>query len=255
MGKFDGILIATDLDQTLAIGDNVAQENVEAIQYFQQEGGLFTLATGRYISHIEDNFSDKITPNCSILTLNGNVICDEKTHEPTVLSELDKDITSEILSYSHKNHSENILFVNVCDWNESYKYEGEVFNDTCKLVFVMETEEAALKLRDHLKEKYSHIINVERSWPVGVEIYAKDGGKGKALEYLRRSGKYHIDTIICAGDYENDISMLEYADIGFAVKNANEEAKKAADIVCDVTCTEGAIAWIINKLDKEGVNL
>ena len=86
-------------------------------------------------------------------------------------------------------------------------------------------------------------------------IYAKDGGKGKALDYLRRSGKYPINTIICAGDYENDISMLEYADIGFAVKNATAEAKAAADIVCDATCEEGAIAWIINKLDKEGINL
>lgn len=255
MGKFDGILIATDLDQTLAIGADVAKENIEAIRYFQSEGGLFTIATGRYISHIEEHFSKDIVPNCSILTVNGNVVCHEKTHEPTVLSELDKDVTSEILKYSHETHGGDILFVNVCDWNKSYKYEGEVPNDTCKVVFVMETEEGAIKLRNDLKEKYSHVINVERSWPVGVEIYAKDGGKGNALEYLRRSGKYHIDTIICAGDYENDISMLKYADIGFAVKNANEEAKKAADIVCDVTCTEGAIAWIIKKLDKEGVNL
>ena len=255
MGKFDGILIATDLDHTLANGADVAKENIEAIRYFQKEGGLFTIATGRYISHIEEHFSKDIVPNCSILTVNGNVVCDEKTHEPTVLSELDRELTSEILSYSYEKGEKDILFVNVCDWNESYKYEGKVTNDTCKCVFVMETEEGAIKLRDDLKEKFGHLINVERSWPVGVEIYAKDGGKGKALDYLRRSGKYPINTIICAGDYENDISMLEYADIGFAVKNATDEAKAAADIVCDATCEEGAIAWIINKLDKEGINL
>ena len=48
MGKFDGILICTDLDGTLLRKDkSVSKENIEAIEYFKKEGGLFTFVTGR----------------------------------------------------------------------------------------------------------------------------------------------------------------------------------------------------------------
>ena len=38
MGKFDGILIATDLDGTLVSEGKVSRENADAIRYFQSEG-------------------------------------------------------------------------------------------------------------------------------------------------------------------------------------------------------------------------
>ena len=53
-GKFFGYLICTACDGTLTydIG-KVSEKNVRAIKYFQSEGGLFTLATGRFPNHLE----------------------------------------------------------------------------------------------------------------------------------------------------------------------------------------------------------
>ena len=76
MGKFDGILIATDLDGTLVSEGKISKENADAIRYFQSEGGLFTLATGRYASHIKENFGNDINFNMCVMTLNGNVLYD-----------------------------------------------------------------------------------------------------------------------------------------------------------------------------------
>ena len=46
MGKFDGILICTDLDGTLLKNDkSVSEENLRAIEYFKREGGRFTFVT------------------------------------------------------------------------------------------------------------------------------------------------------------------------------------------------------------------
>ena len=81
MGKFDGILIATDLDGTLVADGKVSKENAEAIRYFQSEGGLFTLATGRYISHIKENFGNIIDFNICVLTVNGTVLYDVEKNE------------------------------------------------------------------------------------------------------------------------------------------------------------------------------
>ena len=48
MGKFDGVLLVSDFDDTLYGSDfTVSPENVHALTYFVQEGGTFTVATGR----------------------------------------------------------------------------------------------------------------------------------------------------------------------------------------------------------------
>lgn len=48
MGKFDGVLLVSDFDDTLYGEDmRITRENVEALTYFTREGGTFTVATGR----------------------------------------------------------------------------------------------------------------------------------------------------------------------------------------------------------------
>ena len=48
MGKFDGILIVSDIDNTFLAKDrSIPERNLDAIEYFKSEGGLFTFATGR----------------------------------------------------------------------------------------------------------------------------------------------------------------------------------------------------------------
>lgn len=67
MGKFTGYLICTDCDGTLTYEPGkVSEENAQAIRYFQQEGGVFTLATGRFPDHAE-LFQDKIQMNAPMV--------------------------------------------------------------------------------------------------------------------------------------------------------------------------------------------
>ena len=54
-------------------------------------------------------------------------------------------------------------------------------------------------------------------------------------------------TLVCVGDYENDIPMIKEADIGYAVGNAVPKLKAVADRVT-VKNTENAIAAIIYEL-------
>lgn len=48
VGKFDGVLFYSDYDDTLYnSAHTVSHENHAAIRYFQQNGGRFSVATGR----------------------------------------------------------------------------------------------------------------------------------------------------------------------------------------------------------------
>ena len=81
-GKFFGYLICTDCDGTLTydIG-KVSEKNVRAIKYFQSEGGLFTLATGRFPNHLE-MFKGQFEINAPMASLNGTLLYDTKNNEP-----------------------------------------------------------------------------------------------------------------------------------------------------------------------------
>ena len=48
MGKFDGVLLVSDFDDTLyGLDLRVCPRNIEALNYFIAQGGRFTVATGR----------------------------------------------------------------------------------------------------------------------------------------------------------------------------------------------------------------
>ena len=54
---------------------------------------------------------------------------------------------------------------------------------------------------------------------------------------------------MCVGDFENDISMIKEADIGYAVGNAADELKAVADRIT-VNAADGAIAKIIYEIGE-----
>ncbi len=253
MGKFDGILIATDVDGTLVKSDTtISEENMEAIRYFQSEGGAFTIATGRYPEYVKGNYARSICINEHLISLNGNIIYDLTCDKKVRVLKMNKDETQGILEYVISTFQSKVNFINVCDEDESYKYAGSVERDTCKCVIVTADREAAVEIRDNLRSLYGGTHNVERSWPTGVELYSKNSGKGEAVKYIREHNP-SIKKVVCVGDYENDVSMLQSADIGYAVMNATDEAKAAADRICEADNNNHAIAWIIKDLEKEDI--
>ena len=254
MGKFEGIFIATDVDGTLVKSDTtISEENIEAIRYFQSEGGVFTIATGRYPDYVKENYANHISINDYLISLNGNIIYDMNSNCKVRVSKMDKADTQDIMDYIMSTFSDKINFINVCDEDESYRYEGSVERDTCKCVIVANDRDAALEIRDNLRNRCTGSHNIERSWPTGVEIYSKTSGKGEAVKYICSTLKPGIKKIICVGDYENDVSMLKAADTSYAVMNATDEAKAAADKICPVDNNNHAIAWIIRDLENEGI--
>ena len=72
MGLFDTVLLTVDYDRTLTGPDStIPQRNLDAIRYFMENGGAFTVNTGRsYLSFIR--FLDVIPVNAPLLLMNGS---------------------------------------------------------------------------------------------------------------------------------------------------------------------------------------
>ena len=81
MGKFDGVLLASDFDDTYYSNEGVvAPANLEALAYFEAQGGRFTISTGR--AHRTFAPLLHLTPvNAPVILANGAQLYDFEKEE------------------------------------------------------------------------------------------------------------------------------------------------------------------------------
>ena len=262
MGIFDGILICSDLDGSLrgslVPGEKICEANQRAIRYFQENGGLFTIASGRYPDHILA-LRDLVYPNTALIALNGSKIVDPGSGETLSEHHVDQTIFPVIDEVLAAFPYEARFLFYPTDTEKTLDFSPREYaaakeelrkRTAYKTLIVTDTDEHGVILRDLAREKVRGTnYEAARSWPVGLEFINRAGNKGNAVKWLKeRTGS---SLLVAVGDYENDIPMLKAADIGYAVANATDEVKAAAHRVTRATNAEGAIAEIIRDLERE----
>ena len=249
MGIFEGVLLCSDIDGTLVYNNEVPKANAEAIEYFKSEGGLFTLSTGRQPSYFTEKFS--IEPNTYIISVNGTVISDLSGKKVIYDKKLSLDFALEVCDFVMPRYDLETF------WAADLSYDVLEFGklpvtDANKMMFVPKKEEDALRLMNELREKYKGLVDISRSWPTGVEVICEGSGKGYCVKKLKELT--HSRLLVCAGDYDNDITMLRAADIGYAIRSGVKAAHDAADRITKSSAQMGAIAEIIKELEIEILN-
>lgn len=107
-------------------------------------------------------------------------------------------------------------------------------------------EELIELLRSHPRAEEFDFIRSEK---ILYEILPKGVSKGALLCKMAQLLGIEMKHTVAVGDYNNDISMVRAAGIGFAVANGVPEVKAAADHVT-VSNEEHAIARIVEELDR-----
>ena len=286
MGKFSGVLICADCDGTLMDDKKIiSKKNSEAIKYFQDEGGYFTLATGRFPWHA-NNYKDSISVNAPVVSLNGVMVYDLEKEKTIRFTPMNTDEAFEVLKYLNENHvgiweywlnfnglesacykpfddkfeSESlkvnlesecnaILRNHAPEEKKVFEYiSSRVPKETAKNVFVMPDDMLPAVQKD-LREKFGERFRFDSSWPNGLEMQDRNSSKGDAVQFLKNY-LGDVNMVICIGDYENDISMIRTADRGYAVKNAADIVKKEADVITLSDNNEDAVFELINDLEN-----
>ncbi len=273
MKKFEGVLICTDLDGTLLRNDKtISRKNLEAIEYFKSEGGLFTFITGR-LPCFSGKICEAIHPNAPFGCINGGGIYDY--YEKKYLWQRELDPLAVDLAEYVNNNIENMgvqlnAFERVyfCTENRAMvnfrERTGlpdlrcgirEVKEPLCKIIFVTDephkiSRAAELLARHPDGDKFDYIHSEAHIY----EILPKGSGKGSLL--TRMAGILGIDMkkTVALGDFYNDVSMISAAGVGVAVANAVDEAKAAADIVT-VSNEEHAVAKVISDIENGIIKL
>ena len=247
MKKFEGILFCTDLDGTLFTSDKtVSKENLDAIEYFKSEGGLFTFITGRMPSTSKAIY-DTIKPNAPFGCVNGAGIYDGVAQKYLWSMPL-PDSAMEIVKDVEKNFE--YIGIQVNTENSIYFYK-----DNSAMVRFRRLTGAPYISYESINagERVLKTIFADdfiRSERTLYEILPKGASKGNALEKMAELLNIDMRRTIAVGDYNNDISMIKKAGMGFAVENAIPEVKAAADRIT-VNNNDSVIAKIIDELDKK----
>jgi hypothetical protein len=253
------VLLITDMDGTFLPSSKIpGQRSIEAIADFQSKGGKFSIATGRAIQAAQQYF-ESFSVNCPIIMSNGGMVYDlsSKTQIHDVfVPDFTRDIVSEILRDNPDVGCEVLTLDAVyvpqmtpmeAKHNVICKVEpvlcgvDEMPGDWYKVLFAIEPEKME-RLMDYVEKRGWTGVDFVRSAPEYYEILPQNISKGSALEKMRSLCGMEDYTFVAMGDYNNDIEMLQAADVAICPSNAVEEVKKVCDLVLDVSCEEDAVA-------------
>lgn len=259
---YRGILIMSDLDGTFMDDDGkLVPRNLEALARFRAGGRLFSFATGRVHTTIEQfllpGWRELI--NCPAIMCNGACVYDPQQEQVLMETSLDGACIRSVVSKLF--HSGLFSVTNFYAGGDYTCYHNVAPEDITsdhwhKAVFLGTPENVCagkqlLCEEASRDEKVSHNYRFFRTAPCLLEILPPDGGKGPMLTRLKDYYKAQNRSVrtIGIGDYENDLDLLQCADVGIAPENALDEVKQAADRIVCGNC-DGAIADIIDAIDR-----
>ncbi len=277
MGKFDGVLLASDFDNTLvdtagAIrrGDmpRLSERSREALEYFIGNGGRFAVATGRALPGFI-RFAPGVPMNAPAVICNGAGLYDFSTEEYLETMWLDdtvRDRIAEVLERFPKvgmevYHASNTIYaVNINEFVRTHRrvthVEFEELNGPENLplplgkVIIEDDRPVLEEVREWiLARPWISDFEVFFSAQAILEMTAKGANKGNMV--LRLADRLGIDRahLYCAGDEANDLTMIRAAAEGFVPQGSPLEALGCgATVVSDRT--RDPIADVVEILDR-----
>ena len=274
MGIYSDILLTVDYDRTLTARDStIPERNLEAIRYFIENGGAFTINTGRSVP-MTAVFREKVPVNAPLLLYNGSAAYDldeqklsfchlinlDMVETMKKCHEMFPDLTVEVQGLdAHYIFEENPAWVAFSNHQPcanrivnlgddigpflKFTLYGE-FRDVTVADMYNATPEEKTRMDEAeamLNTLFGDKCEVFRAATRIIDVHAKGVSKNRsARELQQRLGR---KILVCVGDAHNDISMLDGADYAFAPSDGI--IADQYETVCE--CGEGAVAEVIYK--------
>lgn len=267
MGKFDGVLICSDFDNTYCpANDVIPPANPEAIRYFQRQGGRFAIATGR----AKSTFLPKlplVPVNAPVILSNGGQLYDipedrmlaEHLLPPRTGSDM-AEVAGRFPHVALEVYYEDLVYVwNPNDWSRRHLIKVGTPATECPILEMPTPWAKALFHQEHAQllpvQQY-----IETRWPGRYEVIFSAGhllelaekgvNKGSMALELAKRLNIRRENLYCVGDNQNDLSMLAVSAVPYAPSNCTPEVRESGAVILP-SCEEGAIAGLIELLDKK----
>lgn len=247
-------LIAFDMDGTLFDDDHVTipEENISALRAARERGIKIVAATGRTWCLI-DNAVEPLGGVDYAVTSNGAAVLEPGSHRWLYTKLIPNDKSLELIALlkswkipfevycEGQNYMENSCIpllpkTLLSDMFTDYYDQFTTFVDSLEKALddrPMEKIDIFYVPPEHRAEvsrMIQAVLPVQLAHAVddNMEITVADVTKGAALERLCGELDISADEVMAFGDGNNDVEMLQWAGLSFAMENGLEDAKAAA---------------------------
>lgn len=280
MGLFSDVLLTVDYDRTMTGPDSkVPERNMEAIRYFMDNGGTFTLNTGRSTTTAK-KLLNTLPVNAPMILYNGSACYEDgKLVDyipidlpmwPTVLEvaeafpELNVEIQALDNHYLVNQKESYMKFYDRMGWSHAEAVPGTDLGPFIKFAVGGQAQDYSLKsmfaptqeeterfeqLQRYVAERWGDKVEVYMATAKIMDVHAKGVGKGAAARRLQKRLGRKI--LVCVGDAPNDVPMLDEAD--YAYCPADGMVADRYENVCQ--CAKGAVAEVIYEKIPQILNI
>lgn len=268
MGKFDGVLLVSDYDDTLyGLQLHVPENNRAAVRYFMDQGGRFTIATGRAYSTFTPQIArERLEFNAPVVLGNGAAIYDYGAGEYLMRTSLAPETPQRLRELCaafpelgfEAYHGERVFAYNP-NFVTRMHMERVGSGYTVRPIedipqpwgkVILEQDGPYLEnVQRYFTQRYGDRYEAIFSNRYLLEVTDKGANKGGMVAGIARRLGVEPGRVYCIGDNQNDIPMLALSAIPFAPENCAQAVKDwGARILCP--CDEGAVAEAIGILDQ-----
>ncbi|WP_112365164.1 Cof-type HAD-IIB family hydrolase [Sarcina ventriculi] len=255
-------MICIDMDGTLLNSKHeVSERNKKAIKEAIEKGIVVAITTGRIFKSAKI-YADLLGIETPIVASNGGFIKEQDKEEIIYKSALTYDqlkvidsiikkhnlnvyynlyngiILEKTLNENHaykqtnrkaKRNEDKITILENVDVDKAFKEnEGDILKAIC---IENENIDALNRAKKELREIEG--LEVVSSWSNNFEVMPKGTCKWSGIKQLAKILGIKENEIICIGDSENDLSMIQNAGFGIAMGNARKDVKEAAKYITD----------------------
>ncbi len=267
MKIFENTLLVSDFDGTLTGSDGlIPAENLSKIRYFTENGGKFTVSTGRTKAGFH-NYSSEII-NAPVLLGNGAMAFDYESSAQVFVNGISEAAIPVLNTIIEKypfigaeiySVDDGVFVINPHPKNIRH-FSGLRIENYSVCEGFDRSFFPAVKIMLYAGEKSKEVQQFLMSIDLGelkyipcngefIEILSEKAGKGKAMYQLADALNIDNNRVFAIGDGSNDVDMLCDAVKGFVPESGDALAKEAADIiVCN--SDNGSVANAITILEE-----
>lgn len=249
-------LIATDIDGTLVEEGSLDlnPEYFEVVEELKRRGVLFVAASGRQRNSIEKIFQP-VKDEIIFISENGTCI---HSKEYQYVDRINQDVVKAYLEDARRfpgcevgiNKDNMAYFENQGIYHhlvDDYGYMGKLVDnvsdyatDVCK-ISIFHHRNAEEVVGNDFMEHWRRILHVACFGDKWIDCSNIGVTKGSALKHFQDEYGISPDETLAFGDNLNDIEMLKRASHSFAVEDAREEVKEAANFVAASNKEDGVL--------------
>lgn len=259
-------LVATDLDDTLLLPDGSVGAYTRCVfGALQRQGVRIALVSGRMPAAMRFA-AQALGGGCALIGYNGAATVDTQTGSTLSRFPVPLSLAREAAAFAHRRgfhvqayQGDSYVYAQENAWSRAYAasiglagsavgmpVDSYLSADPDKLLIIGPPEKIAC-LCPQMQAHFGERLHCAISRPRYIEVFRRGIDKAVALSALCKGYGIGPEETIAFGDGENDLPMLAFAGVSYAMANAGEAVQRAVGRIAPDNAQEG-VAQVLKQL-------